>query len=160
MNITKLNKTAFVYMKRIGLLITALFLCLAFSAQAQMTDEQVVNYVKTAQASGKSQADIQRELLARGVTQAQAERIAAAYRNGAQGSRTTGEDAQDGFVRTASATEQDEALPRRRRLIEEPDSLRIYGHDMFDGGELTFEPNENLATPESYVLGPGDELLI
>ena len=160
MNITKLNKTAFVYMKRIGLLITSLFLCLAFSAQAQMTDEQVVNYVKTAQASGKSQADIQRELLARGVTQAQAERIAAAYRNGAQGSQTTGADAQDGFVRTASATEQDEALPRRRRLIEEPDSLRIYGHDMFDGGELTFEPNENLATPESYVLGPGDELLI
>ncbi len=145
-------------MKRIGLLITALFLCLAFSAQAQMTDEQVVNYVKTAQASGKSQADIQRELLARGVTQAQAERIAAAYRNGSQGSQSAGAGVQDGFVRPASDTEQSEPLPRRRRLTV--DSNGIFGHEIFEGGELTFEPNENLATPETYVLGPGDELLI
>ncbi len=144
-------------MKRIGLLNTALFLCLAFSAQAQMTDEQVVNYVKTAQASGKSQAAIQRELLARGVTQAQAERIAAAYRNESQNSRSTGAVSQDGFIRPASDTEQSEPLPRRRLTV---DSNGIFGHEIFDGGELTFEPNENLATPETYVLGPGDELLI
>lgn len=36
----------------------------------------------------------------------------------------------------------------------------IFGHDIFDGSALTFEPNENLATPETYQLGPGDELLI
>jgi protein involved in polysaccharide export with SLBB domain len=145
-------------MKRIALIITALCLCLSFGAYAQMTDEQVVNYVKSAQAAGKSQTDIQRELLARGVTQAQAERIAAAYRNGAPGSQAASSDAQDGFIRSASDVEQTQNLPRRRRLAADPDA--IFGHDMFDGGELTFEPNENLATPESYVLGPGDELLI
>ena len=143
-------------MKRIALIITAIGLCLSFSAYAQMTDEQVVNYVKTAQAAGKSQTDIQRELLARGVTQAQAERIAAAYRNGTSGSQT-GDAVQDGFIRPSSE-EMQENLPRRRRLVADPNG--IYGHDLFDGGELTFEPNENLATPETYVLGPGDELLI
>lgn len=147
-------------MKRFGLILTAFCLCLAFTAHAQMTDEQVVNYVKTAQASGKSQAAIQRELLARGVTQAQAERIVTAYRNATENNQAAGADTQDGYVRSSSERMLDDALPLRRRLDDIPDSLRIFGHDMFDGGELTFEPNENLATPESYVLGPGDELLI
>ena len=145
-------------MKRFGLMITALCLCISFGANAQMTDDQVVNYVKSAQAAGKSQTDIQRELLARGVTQAQAERIAAAYRNGTPDMQTAGADTQDGFIRFDSAAEQGQGLSRRRRLTSDSDG--IFGHDMFDGGELTFEPNENLATPESYVLGPGDELLI
>ena len=37
---------------------------------------------------------------------------------------------------------------------------RIYGHDIFSSQWLSFEPNQNLATPEDYVLGPGDQLII
>lgn len=37
---------------------------------------------------------------------------------------------------------------------------RIFGHDMFTNARLTFEPNLNIATPENYVLGPGDEVII
>lgn len=37
---------------------------------------------------------------------------------------------------------------------------RIYGHDLFQGENLTFEPNLNIATPQNYTLGPGDELII
>lgn len=37
---------------------------------------------------------------------------------------------------------------------------QIFGHDMFNGKELTFEPSTNLATPRSYLLGPGDEVII
>ncbi len=37
---------------------------------------------------------------------------------------------------------------------------RIFGHDMFTNSNLTFEPNLNIATPENYVLGPGDEVII
>lgn len=36
----------------------------------------------------------------------------------------------------------------------------IYGHDIFNSERLSFEPNENSATPKNYILGPGDELLI
>ena len=32
--------------------------------------------------------------------------------------------------------------------------------DIFSSNRLSFEPNQNLATPEDYVLGPGDELII
>lgn len=37
---------------------------------------------------------------------------------------------------------------------------KIYGHDLFSSKTLTFEPNENSATPGSYVIGPGDEIII
>lgn len=37
---------------------------------------------------------------------------------------------------------------------------RIFGHDIFRRGRLSFEPNMNIATPEDYVLGPGDQVII
>ena len=40
------------------------------------------------------------------------------------------------------------------------DSCRIFGHRLFKEYDLTFAPNENIATPEDYVLGPGDEVFI
>jgi protein involved in polysaccharide export with SLBB domain len=36
----------------------------------------------------------------------------------------------------------------------------IFGHDVFSGKELTFEPSLNIATPENYLLGAGDEVII
>lgn len=36
----------------------------------------------------------------------------------------------------------------------------IFGHNVFAGKELTFEPSLNIATPENYLLGPGDEVII
>ena len=37
---------------------------------------------------------------------------------------------------------------------------KIYGHDLFNNKNLTFEPNMNIATPENYRLGPGDAVYI
>ena len=45
-------------------------------------------------------------------------------------------------------------------LYDEQGNKRIYGHNVFSSKILSFEPNVNLATPEDYVLGPGDEVII
>ncbi|MDE6502858.1 MAG: polysaccharide biosynthesis/export family protein, partial [Muribaculaceae bacterium] len=37
---------------------------------------------------------------------------------------------------------------------------QVFGQDIFRGRNLTFEPNVNMATPEDYRLGPGDEVVI
>ncbi|MBO4849397.1 MAG: SLBB domain-containing protein [Prevotella sp.] len=37
---------------------------------------------------------------------------------------------------------------------------KIYGHDLFNNKKLSFEPNMNIATPETYRLGPGDAVYI
>ena len=36
----------------------------------------------------------------------------------------------------------------------------VFGRNIFNSSALTFEPNLNLATPENYRLGPGDEVVI
>lgn len=48
-------------------------------------------------------------------------------------------------------------IPEKRGEYNE---VKIYGHDMFDSRDLSFEPNMNLATPQNYRLGPGDEVII
>lgn len=39
-------------------------------------------------------------------------------------------------------------------------TLGIYGSDFFNQLNVRFDPDFNIATPKSYVLGPGDELII
>ena len=41
-----------------------------------------------------------------------------------------------------------------------PKKKEIYGHDIFKNRNLTFEPSANIATPQNYRLGPGDEVII
>ena len=37
---------------------------------------------------------------------------------------------------------------------------RVFGRDIFNNKELSFEPNMNIATPQNYRLGPGDAVII
>ena len=36
----------------------------------------------------------------------------------------------------------------------------MFGRDIFNNKDLTFEPNMNIATPQNYILGPGDAVYI
>lgn len=38
--------------------------------------------------------------------------------------------------------------------------IKIFGHNIFNNRKLSFEPNMNIATPQDYRLGPGDEVYI
>ena len=37
---------------------------------------------------------------------------------------------------------------------------KVFGRDIFNNKALSFEPQMNIATPQNYVLGPGDQLII
>ena len=37
---------------------------------------------------------------------------------------------------------------------------KVFGRDIFNNKDLTFEPAMNIATPQSYVLGPGDAVSV
>lgn len=37
---------------------------------------------------------------------------------------------------------------------------RIFGQDMFRNSQMTFEPNLNIASTDSYILGSGDEVIV
>ena len=43
---------------------------------------------------------------------------------------------------------------------EDKPKKKIFGHDIFNNKDLTFEPEMNIATPADYRLGPGDVVYI
>ena len=54
---------------------------------------------------------------------------------------------------TATLVKQlQEQLSKNRR--------KVFGRDIFNNKNLTFEPNMNIATPQNYRLGPGDAVII
>lgn len=62
--------------------------------------------------------------------------------------------------------EQDEAPVEREGLQEQAptdtidNTEKVFGRDIFRTQGLTFEPNVNIATPQNYRLGPGDEVIV
>ncbi len=137
----------------------ALLFSAAVMAFAQMSDDQVVQYVKRANAAGKSKTEIAADLAARGVTQAQIERIREKYEGGDTSDYGATVVQESGRMRTtagAGALKEGQIVNRQAPVS----TSNIYGHNLFNNSSLTFEPNENLATPANYRLGPGDEVII
>ena len=55
----------------------------------------------------------------------------------------------------------DSTMMLKRLLAErEKNRKKVFGRDIFNNKELSFEPNMNIATPQSYRLGPGDAVII
>ena len=52
------------------------------------------------------------------------------------------------------------AMLREYIKAERAGQNKIFGHDLFNNDNLTFEPNMNIATPKDYVLGPGDAVIV
>ena len=163
-------------------LITLFFLIFVLSGVVmaqQMSDDQVIQYVKEANKSGKSQKQITTELLRRGVTKEQVSRIQQKYSESNTVSNKSNEmpsqlrqrtlvDDGGGQRRTTDYSEVgmlDETVGgrvdnRADNTATTDNSSQIFGHDVFTNRNLTFEPSINLATPVDYRLGPGDEVII
>ncbi|MDE6048345.1 MAG: SLBB domain-containing protein [Paramuribaculum sp.] len=149
-----------------------------------MTDQQVIDYIKRQAAIGKTEQQIGKELLAKGVTRDQIERLRDQYagteETAASVKKTSSknnagdklEGTRESRLRTAKKPD-DQTISKMGSVFDVmlPDSLqyaisdtvarkKIYGHDIFTTKDLSFEPNENMATPSDYRLGPGDEVVI
>lgn len=61
-------------------------------------------------------------------------------------------------VKTGTLT--GESFSEKAPINASPKAKRIYGFHLFNSGNLTFEPPVNIPTPQNYVLGIGDELLV
>lgn len=161
-------------MNKLCIPIVGLLFAIASPLSAQMTDEQVVDYVKSAAESGKSESTISKELLAKGVTMEQAERIKAKYEDQLSGnaSSVTGMavagnlSKRDSMANSYADNPMESSGSAYDGMVgsltdDDPKDIPIFGHDVFGRNTtVSFEPNENVATPDSYVLGPGDEIVI
>ncbi len=155
-------------MKRLFTILAIVFGVGMGTVYAQMTDDQVIEYTKTAVASGKSQNQIAKELLAKGVTKAQAERIRDRYENRQDVNTASTSEAVDNTLarrteRSVTMTSEEVGGNNIAETVASSSDLsssEIYGRNIFNSRALSFEPNMNAATPDTYVLGPGDEIVI
>ena len=176
----KMKKSILGGIKPIFLLLVLLMNAAALSAQSAMTDEQVLNYVMEESAKGTSHRDIFLNLRQRGVSVEQMQRIKNNYEQGkANATAATGSSQSSSGSRmrtstspkrsdSADASDETEGemlsvineLAQPPRPASQKQKLRIFGHDVFNNKNLTFESSMNLATPQNYVLGPGDAIII
>ena len=149
-----------------------------------MSDEQIIQYAAAQKKAGKNEADIATELMQRGATLAQIQSLRGMYSSqiskagmdgtvdgaigtaasrmrsaGGEGGGTGGGGGTDVIIvegggggGAAPAASVPEALS--------PSGKHVFGRDIFNNSALTFEPNMNIATPQNYVLGPGDQIII
>lgn len=153
-------------MKMNRLLIIPLFLAMCVVpkgyAQTGMTDQQVIEYVKQATQEGKEQKQIAAELARRGVTKEQAERIKQQYERqmGTDAENMQGTELNEARLREETKDETSALLDDQPTTEELAQEDRVFGRNIFNTRNLTFEPNSNMATPPNYQLGPGDEVII
>ena len=142
-------------MKKILMLVFCLGFVQILCAQT-MTDEQVKAYVIEAQGKGLSQQEIAKELLVRGVSMDQVNRIK--------------REAQYKSQQEAGLSVDDESRMRtipegNLKNVEVEDGeieseMEIFGHRIFQSNDVAFEASYNLPTPSDYKLGPGDQVAI
>ena len=155
-------------------IVAMMFVCAASSLMAQtMSDQQVLEYTQRALEQGKDQQFITMELARRGVTKEQAYRVKQLYEQQMrkEGTGTVMEGRKR--MRTTNPYEDELSVDsiNRQSLQFLTNALpgqgtgtvsrkQVFGRAIFRTRNLTFEPNVNLATPQDYRLGPGDEVII
>ena len=170
------KKSILLFLMLLGLSIAPM------SAQMGMTDQQVMDYVEMGIQQGKGQQQIATELARRGVTREQAERVKKLFQKNNKGKQISQpQEVQRMRIKNqqnlASEKEYvdaefffDESLAEQSIGTIFSDSVfdhnknkagdMVYGRNIFNSKNLTFEPNSNLPTPANYRLGAGDEIII
>lgn len=177
-------------MKR-SLLAVMLSLAAVVSVFGQMSDAQVMDFVRSEAKKGTSQSRIVTSLMQRGVQIEQIRRIRNQYdeqvkqrglsaaadgavsmvteRMQGNGDGTAAQELTTGRRGTTGEVYQDAAedhaeeerdVMATQNVQGEAAGKRVFGRDIFNQRALSFEPNMNLATPQNYMLGPGDQLVI
>ena len=152
-----------------------------------MTDTQVLRYVVQQKKQGKAESEIAQDLLKKGATLEQIQKIRERYAKQLEqtGMGQMADKAIDDAARMRKnngalrevANDSEARQKRQQRLYADDMSMyqisdsiyfgkplenvkKVFGRDIFNNKSLTFEPVMNIATPQNYVLGPGDQLII
>ena len=148
-------------MKKILILMFIALCSVQANAQA-MSDKAVIQYAKNGVNQGKSQKQLYQELLLKGVTKDQMLRIKEEYeRQQAKTNEVRAEQKADTQrVNPEKRDDSEKAQNNNMREAAPEGDIKVFGRDIFNNSNLTFEPSLNIATPVDYRLGPGDQLVI
>jgi protein involved in polysaccharide export with SLBB domain len=153
-------------MKKILFICFMTLTCHHASAQTSMTDEQVKDYAITLKNKGLSKEQIYMELLKKGITEAQLKSLYSKYENQKESDNSSDHKNMSkgttSRMRSVNSEQREEFKTHVEDFNTSMDEInthrKIFGHDVFNNKNLTFQSSMNLATPQNYVLGPGDEV--
>lgn len=124
-----------------------------------LSDNEVLQAAITYQAQGLGSQDIAKELIRRGATIDQLQRlqqkIADIQRSTIQRSNTSTRTQQ-----TLREDNSEQVYNNQDDLTVNGKKSSIYGHDIFRHAENGYSPSMNQATPKNYILGAGDQVQI
>ena len=148
--------------KLFGILLFCLMLGSGSLMAQSMSDSQVLEYVKDGIRQGKEQKQLASELARKGVTKEQAMRVKQLYeqQNNENTSKSTGTDINESRLREETKENTSDMLEDHPTTQDLARGDQVFGRNIFNTRNLTFEPSVNLATPSNYRLGPGDEVII
>ena len=165
-------------------------LLLSTVAYAQMSDQQVIQFAQAEYKAGTSQAQIVTKLVQKGVTMDQIRRLRNQYDkqinqagltgkanaavaevgNRLRSNKTAANTQELNSAQVGSnGTVENDAVENVSKVerdvqasseVNEGTGKKVFGRDIFNNRSLTFEPQMNIATPQNYVLGPGDEVVV
>lgn len=135
-----------------------------------LTDEQVQQFIEKAQSSGLTMEQLESQALSRGMPSSEVEKLRDRISQLSVDKETKNKSSD---LRTArkwkAKTKKEKEISKfdifnvlKTPKQNEQDSLlkKIFGYDLFNNENLTFEPSFNIPTPQNYQLGAGDELII
>ncbi|WP_338873234.1 SLBB domain-containing protein [Spirosoma sp. SC4-14] len=155
-----------VYIGLVLLLLTGMQQTIAQAPRSrvdQLSDEDVQNFYRRAQASGLTEAQIEQAAMSQGYT---LDDIAKMRKRINQIRTLTSLPQNQTQIMGVGRTLPDDLSRRLDSLaLTETDKdtskkLKVFGASLFENVNLSFEPNLRIATPRSYIVGPDDEIRI
>lgn len=125
-----------------------------------LSDAQIESLIQRAQASGLSENQLVAMARERGMPASEVSKLRQRIeklRMGASGTRTTGTGTRPGL---SPAEQQGQAQGVDPYADLTDFQKKIFGYKLFYNKELNFNPTPNTPTPQNYLLGAGDELII
>src|SRR5690606_38329458 len=131
-----------------------------------LSDAQIEQLIKRAEDSGLNEQQLELMARERGMPESELAKLRQRIRHLRSGGRTptAQQDRERGARRVQGMEEQQDIFDSLRKSDPyydlSPKQKKIFGFTLFDNRELNFNPSMNIPTPENYIIGTGDQLLI
>jgi protein involved in polysaccharide export with SLBB domain len=142
----------------------------------QLSDSQVRELMRRAESIGYNDAQLEQMAASQGMPSAEVQKLRSRVatirnRDGRNAENQTGNNTgsstsqpsrqynPDNLPDTSLTSTEDLRLQQMQRSFEEL-KPKIFGAELFRNANISFQPNMNMPTPQGYIIGPGDELLI
>ena len=125
-----------------------------------LSDAQIQKIMQEIQSRGLSQDQAIALAKAQGATQMQIDQLMMRMQNISPAGTATGATlTSPGTTVVPGAVPGGYSVPKTRVKVSEK-TKKIFGYQLFNSDNLTFEPGINIPIPQNYVLGIGDQLMI